>query len=228
MFAAIGRFDVRFRWVIAAVWIAGVFAAVRMLPSLPSVTQSSSAQFLSSSAPSVQAGRLAAPFQGRANTSATAIIVASRASGPLTTADQAAIGRAEQAARQVPGVVLVRDQGTAPDGRAAQALVTVTAKTAGSDATASTAVDAIRAGFGKAGGQPGLVFHLTGPLAVMVDAANTHSGAIVRFTPNSARPRPCLPPHRPAATSRRGSIRPTAPRASSSARTGGPSSTTPR
>jgi RND superfamily putative drug exporter len=182
MFAAIARFDVRFRWLIVAVWVAGVIAGVRLLPSLSSVTQSGNSQFLSSSAPSVRASTLAAPFQGKANASATAVIVASRASGSLTATDQAAIGRAEQAARQVPGAVLVRDEGRSPDGQAAQALVTVTAKTAGSDVTAKTAVDAIRATFPEAGAPPGLVFHLTGPLAVAVDAANTHTGAIIRFT----------------------------------------------
>jgi uncharacterized membrane protein YdfJ with MMPL/SSD domain len=51
MFAAIARFDVRFRWVIVAVWVAGAIAGIRLLPSLSSVTQPSSTQFLSSSAP---------------------------------------------------------------------------------------------------------------------------------------------------------------------------------
>lgn len=55
MFEAIARFDVRFRWLIVAVWIAGVIAAVRLLPGLSSVTQSNNAQFLSSSSPSAQA-----------------------------------------------------------------------------------------------------------------------------------------------------------------------------
>ena len=52
MFAAVARFDVRFRWLIVAVWIAGV----RLLPSLSSVTQSNNAQFLSSSSQSIVAG----------------------------------------------------------------------------------------------------------------------------------------------------------------------------
>ena len=92
MFAAIARFDVRFRWLIVAVWVLGVIAAVRTLPSLSSVTQSSNVQFLSPSSPSVQAALLAAPFQS-GNPSATAIIVASRESGPLTAADTAVWSR---------------------------------------------------------------------------------------------------------------------------------------
>lgn len=146
MFSAIARFDVRFRWLIVAVWIAGRIVAIRLLPGLSGVTHSSNAQFLSSSAPSVQAARLAAPFQGKANVSATAIIVVSRATGPLTDADCAAIARAEQAAREVPGVTLVRSEGTSADGKASEALVTVTAPVASSGTAAQSAVDAIRAG----------------------------------------------------------------------------------
>jgi putative drug exporter of the RND superfamily len=182
MFSAIARFDVRFRWLIVAVWIAGVIMTVRLLPGLSSVTHSSNAQFLPSSAPSAQAARLAVPFQGKTNASATAIIVASRAAGPLTPADRAAIARAQQAARNVPGVTLVRPEATSADGMATEALVTVTASTASSSAAATNAVDAIRASFSQASAPPGLVFHLTGPLAVSVDASTTHAGSIERFT----------------------------------------------
>src|SRR5207237_10783696 len=119
MFTTIAKFDVRFRWLIVAVWIAATAAAVFTLPSLSSVTQSNNAQFLSSSSPSVQAGELATPFRGLDPTG-TAILVAFRASGPLTPADKAAIDRAEQAAKGVPGVYLVADEGTSEDGQAAQ------------------------------------------------------------------------------------------------------------
>jgi putative drug exporter of the RND superfamily len=180
--AAIARFDIRFRWLIVVLWVAGVIAGVRLLPSLSSVTQSNNVQFLSSSSPSVQAAALAAPFQAR-NPSGTAIIVASRTSGPLTAADTAALGRVEQAARQVAGVTLVRDAGMSADGRAAEAAVTVTASVTNSPTASKTAVDAIRASFAQVDAPAGLSFHLTGPLAVSVDAANTNNASnITRFT----------------------------------------------
>ncbi len=167
MFAAIARFDVRFRWLIIAVWIAGVIACVRLLPSLSSVTQSNNAQFLSSSSPSVQAGKLARPFQGvhGSNPSGTAIIVASRASGPLTATDDATIGRVQQAARRVPGVALVRDEGTSKDGKAAQALVTVAPSASSGNPNSDAVVHGIRASFAIAGAPAGLSLHLAGPLA---------------------------------------------------------------
>src|SRR5438270_5929226 len=184
MFTTIGRFDVRFRWLIVAAWIAGTIAGFFTLPSLSSVTQSNNAQFLSPSSPSVQAGELATPFRGLDPTG-TAIIIASRASGPLTPADKAAIGRVEQAAQGVSGVYLVRDEGTSKDGQAAQALVTVATSTSNSSTASANVVDGIRAVFSGAGAASGLSFHLAGPLAASVDSANTGNttaGNITRFT----------------------------------------------
>lgn len=181
MFSAIARFDIRFRWLIVVVWVVGAIAGARLLPSLSSVTQSNNVQFLSSTSPSVQANALAAPFQGT-NPSGTAIIVASRASGPLTAADTAALARVEGVARTVSGVTLVRNEGTPKDGRAAEALVAMTTTTSGSPAASKRVVDAIRASFGRVGAPPGLVFHLTGPVAVSVDSVSGNAGAITRFT----------------------------------------------
>ena len=64
MFEAIARFDIRFRWLIVAVWVVGVVAGIRLLPSLADVTKTSNSQFLPASAPSQHAAGLAAPFQG--------------------------------------------------------------------------------------------------------------------------------------------------------------------
>src|SRR5215469_2460661 len=138
MFAAIARFDIRFRWLIVAVWLVGVVAGGRLLPGLTSVTYASNGQFLPSSSPSEQATRLAAPFPV-VDPNQTATIVASRASGQLTAADAAAISQIEQAVRQVPGVASVRDVGTSPDGRAARAVVTVPGSVSSSNAAATDA-----------------------------------------------------------------------------------------
>jgi len=182
MFAAIARFDIRFRWLIVVVWIAGVVAAARLLPSLSSVTQSNNVQFLSSSSPSVQASQLAAPLRAT-DPSRTAIIVATRASGPLTATDTAAIGQVEQAVRQVPGVSSVRSAGTSSDGKAAEIVVIASASAFSNIIASTTVVEAIRASFAQVNAPAGLSFHLTGPFAVNVDAANANNaGSITRFT----------------------------------------------
>jgi uncharacterized membrane protein YdfJ with MMPL/SSD domain len=61
MFEAIAKFDIRFRWLIVVIWIVGVVAGVKLLPSLSSISQSNNAQFLSSASPSVVANHLAEP-----------------------------------------------------------------------------------------------------------------------------------------------------------------------
>src|SRR5215813_13404902 len=179
MFAAIARFDIRFRWLIVAVWLVGVVAGARLLPGLSTVTHASNGQFNSSSTPSVRAGQLAAPFQV-VDPKQTATIVASRASGPLTAADAAAMSQVEQAVRQVPGVASVKDGGTSPDGRAAQSVVP--GSVSSSNSAAIDVVRRIRATIVHAGAPAGLDLHLAGPLAVEVDARTTEAGGITRFT----------------------------------------------
>jgi hypothetical protein len=81
-FAAAGRLSVRFRWAVVLAWVAGAAAAMALLPSLSSVTQSDTTSFLPPSAPSEQAARLASPLQGATLTAVT--VVAARTGGPLT------------------------------------------------------------------------------------------------------------------------------------------------
>ena len=178
MFATWGRFVIRFRWVIVLVWIAGVVVGVRALPSLGSVTQTNNAGFLSATAPSQHATALAAPLQGNRG-GATATIVAARATGPLTAADETAVDRVERAAATVSGVTGVRDQGLSADGQARRALVTTADSTTGHE---KSTVDAIRARFGTVSAPAGLSLHLTGPLAQTADAqaASSNTGSNIR------------------------------------------------
>jgi RND superfamily putative drug exporter len=181
VFAALARFDIRFRWLIVAVWVVGVIAGARLLPNLTTVTHANNAQFLSSSSPSVRAAQLAAPFQV-ADPAQTATIVAVRGSGPLTAADTAALAQVEQAVRQVPGVSLVRDAGTSADGRAAQAVVTVPGSISTSNTAETDVVHRIRAAMSRAGAPQGMELHLAGPLAVSVDSRTTETGGITQLT----------------------------------------------
>ena len=99
-FTVAGRLAVRFRWAIVLAWVAGVVAAMALLPSLSDVTQSDNTSFLPTSAPSEQAAQLASPLQEASLTAVT--VVAARAGGVLTGADQAAIARLSGALAQVP------------------------------------------------------------------------------------------------------------------------------
>ena len=163
---------IRFRWVVVAVWIVGTPVAARALPSLASVTQSNNPQFLPASAPSQHASSLASPFQ-TANLGATALLIASRSTATLTSSDDAAIDRVEQATASLPGVLAVRDQGRSADGQARKALAITSSN--GGNAGDPSLVNQLRETFAAASAPAGLSFHLTGPLAQTTDAAASTS-----------------------------------------------------
>jgi len=172
MFEAIGRFSVRFRWLIIIVWIIGLPLIVKTLPSLASVSQSSNQQFLPASSPTTKAANLAAPFEGKSSSS-TAVIVGSSTNGQLTVAQNAAITNAENDVKKVSGIGQVRDQGTSKDGDAREALVSVSGASFGTGA--QTIVDNIRSVLDKEK-TPGLSLNLTGQLPEAVDE-NTQSNS---------------------------------------------------
>src|SRR5260370_28724469 len=72
--AALGRFTIRFRYLIVVGWLVATVLSVKLLPSLASVASGSNTTFLPASAPSVQAVKLAGPFQQ--GSLPTAILVA--------------------------------------------------------------------------------------------------------------------------------------------------------
>src|SRR5579875_2729024 len=153
IFGAIGRFAVRFRWLVAIAWLAGAVAAASLLPSLASVTQSNNTKFLPSSAPSMHAATLAAPF-GTADLIPVTVVAA-------TTSLPARLGR-------VPTVVSVRDLGVSADRQAVQ-LVVLARQVGANQNQATDLVDGLRSAIRGASLPPGLQAHLAGDLAVSVD-----------------------------------------------------------
>ena len=179
-FAATGRLAVRFRWAIVLAWVAGAAAAMALLPSLSSVTQSDNTSFLPASAPSEQAAQLASPLQEASLTAVT--VVGARSSGTLTGADEAFVARLERSLARISRVVSVRDAGQSADGQAEQLTVLAALAQSGGLATSQQAIlvgqvrDAIRAaGRGEAGPPAGFSVHTAGTVATRTDA-NATSG----------------------------------------------------
>jgi len=167
VFGAIGRFAVRFRWLVLLAWVAVAIGAVTQLPSLGSVTQSNNIKFLPASAPSEHAAQLAEPF-GTAGLQPVPV-VAARASGPLTPADLTAMTTLARQLATVPGVSKVLDAGVAPDGHAEQLVVLASQLNGGNPAAAPDLVNALRARIADAGLPAGLQVHLAGAIAAAVD-----------------------------------------------------------
>ena len=166
VFAGIGRFCVRFRWLVLVVWLVGTFLAATQLPALSSVTQSDNTKFLPDSAPTQKATALAAPF-GTADLFPLPVIVA-REGAALTPADLSAVSDLQTRLRAVNHVVKVQDAGRSADGQAEQMIAFV--RLAGGDNSQTvTLVDDLRKALSAATVPPGLSAHLTGAFATQVD-----------------------------------------------------------
>ena len=178
-FAAAGRLSVRFRWAIVLAWVAGAAAAMALLPSLSSVTQSDSTSFLPASAPSERAARLASPLQGATLTSVT--VVAARTGGPvggpLSAADGTFVARLARSLSRVDRVVAVRDAGQSADGHAEQLTVLAALAQSGGLATSdqATLVSRVRDAIRAAAPPADLAVHTAGTVATRVDT-NATSG----------------------------------------------------
>jgi len=172
-FAAAGRLSVRLRWVILLAWVAGATAAMVLLPSLSSATQSDNTSFLPASAPSEQAAQLASPLQGASLTAVT--VVAATRGQPLTGTDQALVARLAAALARVPRVVSVRDAGQSADGQAEQVTALAALAQSGGLATTQQAhlVAGLRGVIRSAELPAGLAAHTAGTVATRVDSNAT-------------------------------------------------------
>jgi len=167
-FAATGRLAVRFRWAIVVAWVAAAVLASLLFPSLASVARQDNTSSLPASSPSLQAARLAAPFQG-VNQTPVPVVIA-RSGGMVTAADTTAIGRLAAGLGTVTDVQRVRNLGTSRDGRAVELEVLATI----GDATPGPAdqlVAGLRHVIRASVLPPGLRAHLAGQVAAQADAS---------------------------------------------------------
>jgi len=167
IYGAIGRFSVRFRWLVLLIWIVGAIAAATQLPSLSNVTQGNNQKFLPANAPSSQAATLAKPF-GTADQQPIPVVVATTA-GQLTSPDIAAISGLQSRLARVPGVTKVVNDGRSTDGQAEQLVALAGVAGSGNPDYAKNLVGAMRAEIADAHLPAGLQAHLAGDLAVQVD-----------------------------------------------------------
>jgi len=167
-FAATGRLSVRFRWAVVAAWVAAAVAANLFFPSLTSVAQQNNSSLLPASSPSMEAARLATPFQGPNET--PALVVIARSSGTVTTADVAAIGRLAASLAKVTAVRQVRNLGASRDHQAMQLLVLASINL-GTEGPADQLVGGLRQAISASALPGGLHAHLAGQVAAQADTS---------------------------------------------------------
>lgn len=167
-FGAIGKFCVKWRWLILIVWVVGAVVIVKNLPSLSDVTQSDNSNFLPSSAPVEKAFQQETAFQPKDVTGIPLIVA--RANQPLTSSDLTTITQLESALTKVKNVNKVQDQGLSPDGEAEQ-LSILSNNITGFDVTKF--VTSLRSAINSVSLPSGLQAHLAGPIATDADQSNT-------------------------------------------------------
>ncbi|MGH9299555.1 MAG: hypothetical protein ACRDZT_06530, partial [Acidimicrobiales bacterium] len=162
-YAGLGRFTVKFRWVIVLVWVFWTVVSVRALPSMSSQVNDQNTAFLPSNAPDVKAANLAAPLLGQQRAQAISIVAVS-STGSLSLADRQSIERDVRLVSALPSIDRVQPGFPSKNGKA----VLVQALTSGAGfnpALAKTLLQKVQATFPHAGAPPGLRFHVAGPVA---------------------------------------------------------------
>ena len=174
IFRAIGRFSVKFRWVVLVAWIVAAAVIPKALPSLASVTQGNNSAFLPASAPSEHATTLAAPLG--ISLSITPVPVAAAVStGSFSAADQAWLAALTTDLGKVATVTRARELGESavpgPNGVAGQAAqIQVLSNVSQNNQGAVTdLVKNLRSTITAARPPAGLQVHLAGALAINVD-----------------------------------------------------------
>ncbi len=177
IFRAIGRFSVKFRWVVLVAWIIAAAVIPKALPSLASVTQGNNSAFLPASAPSEHATNLAAPL-GISLSVTPVPVVAAVSTGSFSAADQAWLSTLTTDLSKVATVTRAREFGESavpgPNGVAGQAAqIQVLSNVSQNNQGAVTdLVKNLRSTITAARPPAGIQVHLAGQLATNVDQQN--------------------------------------------------------
>jgi RND superfamily putative drug exporter len=172
IFSAIGRFSVKFRWLIIIFWIAMVPLVSANFPNINDVSKNNNSDFLPKNSPSVTAADLESNFQSK-DTGSNAILVVSRSDGKLTPADNEALKNVEASIKKHHSVTEVKDQGVSADGQARQIFVGIDNDASFGEAGLKVP-DELRSTIKKVSVPAGLRLNLTGDFAASVDQANAN------------------------------------------------------
>jgi putative drug exporter of the RND superfamily len=167
-FGALGRWVVKFRWLVIAIWVIGTVFAVKSLPSLSSQVNNDNSQFLPATAPSNQAATLAEPLIGSSSQSPIPV-VAVTSDPPLTSSDQESLRQLAAELAKVPTVESVRFLAESANRDAAQLLVTSSTQPFGPTGP-KTLVDNLQSALDRAAMPSHLHVELAG--AIVTDVAN--------------------------------------------------------
>lgn len=174
MFRAIGKFSVRFRWLIIIFWIAAVPLATANFPKLNDVTKNSTSDFLPKDSQTALGAKLEQNFQNK-DTATNSFLVIARNDSQLTPEDNTAIAKLVEKVGKVKEVTEVRDMGISADGQAREYFIGISGAAFGQEAftIGENISDAVR----QSTLPKGVQAHLTGELAAELDQAKANKSS---------------------------------------------------
>ncbi len=172
MFEAIGRFSVRFRWLIIIAWVVAIPVLSGTLPKMNDVAKNDNSQFLPKNSQTQKASDLENAFQSKDTTGRVDMVVL-KTTGSLNPADSAAIDKSITAIKKVDGVTDIKYLGVSSDGQAAQYSIGLGEKGAGPDGV--KLIDDVRKAM--AVNRTGVQVHLAGEFAQQADVQKKNDSA---------------------------------------------------
>jgi RND superfamily putative drug exporter len=170
LFAAIGRFSIKYRWFVLVFWVVLAGFIVGNLPSLSSVTQNNNENFLPANSPTEKALKLEDAFQPSSVVSIPLVISSNQ---PLTSTDQNLVSQIQTKVSKVSDVSKVVNRGESSDNEAVLLEIQATNKFNNSNPTGF--IQNIRDAVHKVDLPGGVQAHLSGELAEEADSASGSS-----------------------------------------------------
>ncbi len=171
-FAAIGRFSVKYRWLVLIIWVVGAFAAAHFLPPLSGAVQSNNSNFLPSDAPIENALKISKAFGNSSSVNPIPVIIATNNGQKLNSSDLATITKLKTKLGEVPQIKAVKDAGLSNDGQADE-LITLSR---GGSINPTKTIDNIQSAISQANLPGNMHAYPAGDIATSVDnSKNTGS-----------------------------------------------------
>ncbi len=183
IFTALGRFSVKFRYLVVVFWILITVAAVQFFPSISSVSKSNNSDFLPANSPSNVAANLASPVVASGVFPVPVVVVSTN--GPISSNDAFFIKDLTTIFKNVPKVKDVVDSGISTDGQADQLLVLTTMSAGANGTDTVNFINSLNNDIKVVHLPPHLKAYVTGNIAIQVanqTQSNSTGNAIQSFS----------------------------------------------
>jgi len=172
-FGLIGKYSIKFRWIILILWVAATILIAKELPSLSSVTQSNNSSFLPSTSATEKAIALTSAFGKNSSNQPVPVVIATSSGTVLSAANQQAIATLEQKLIKIDGVQKVENAGSSGDGQAEELIVEANVQSKGGGEDIGPFINSLRSAIQQSNLPANLQAHLAGDVATAADNSSS-------------------------------------------------------